>query len=513
MKTCFKYIILTLLPAALMSSCKESFLDIKPEDRITEDNFWKSEQDTHLALYGIYNTLKERHVYGYGGGIDACSPNAYQWAYWEGMEMQVGDGTIQPGDGGIVSERWRDCYKGINRANYFLANVDKVEMDEKEKETMKGEAYFLRGVFYALLADSYGGVPLITTPISVDTSRLLKRASEADTWKQVHADYAEAIKRLPEEAELMGRATLGAAYGMDMRAYLYEGNWDKVIEYADKITALNRYGLFHSYQGLFQLANEDNEEVIFDVQFMDGPFQQGSVFDRYWQPQNLKYGIDGSNSVAPIQNLVDAYETLDGAPVDPDHPYDNRDPRLDFTILRPGALFQGQKYPEEIKNHTGQKVGFAIRKYTIETQQVKAEQSPLNFIVLRYADVLLSKAEALIEKGGSGVPQAIDFINQIRNGRDDVKLKPLSAGLSAAAAREALRHERRIEFAMEGLYWSDVRRWGIGTKVYPIQVRGGNGELIETKFANGYNPEKNDHLPIPDDEISQNPNLEQNPGY
>ena len=93
--------------------------------------------------------------------MDAMTSNAYQWAHWEGMQMQVGNGTIQPGDAGIVTDRWRDAYKGINRANYFLANVDQVTMNEAEKELIKGEAYFLRGVFYALLADSYGGVPIL----------------------------------------------------------------------------------------------------------------------------------------------------------------------------------------------------------------------------------------------------------------------------------------------------------------------------------------------------------------
>src|SRR5690606_22964909 len=116
------------------SSCSKDFLEVLPEDRITEENFWQNEDDTYLALYGIYNTLKERQVYGYGGGMDAMTPNAYQWAHWEGMQMQVGNGSIAPGDIGIVSDRWRDCYKGINRANYFLANVDKVEMDEADKE-------------------------------------------------------------------------------------------------------------------------------------------------------------------------------------------------------------------------------------------------------------------------------------------------------------------------------------------------------------------------------------------
>lgn len=507
--------IISLLSVILVffSSCTKDFLEVTPEDRITEDNFWKSEGDTYLALYGVYNTLQSRHVYGYGGGLDAASPNAYQWAHWEGMEMQVGNGTIQPGDAGIVIERWRDCYKGINRVNYFLDNVDKVPMPDATKEVMKGEAYFLRGVFYSLLVNTYGGVPIFTKTISVEESRNLERADLEASWAQVHADYDAAIERLDVEAPIKGRATKGAVYGMKMRAYLYQKKWDKVVEYADKITALGIYNLFPSYYGLFQVANENNQEVLFDVQFMSGPFSQGSIFDRYWQPQNLKYGIIGSNSVAPVQNLVDAYETLDGSPVNTAEPYKNRDPRLDFTILRPGAYFQGQLYPVEIKNHTGQKVGFGIRKYTIENMEVIASESPLNFIVLRYADVLLSKAEALIEGQNKNIPEAIALINKIRNGRTDVKLPSLSTGLGLEEAREKLHKERRIEFALEGLYWDDVRRWEIGPKIYPQQVKGANGELIDTKFANGYDLIRNQLLPIPDGEISLNPKLIQNKGY
>ena len=510
-----KHIKSLLLAAIILfcSSCTKDFLEVKPEDRITEENFWKSQDDTYLALYGIYNTLQKPKVYGYGGGLDAATPNAYQWAHWEGMEMQVGNGTIQAGDAGIVTDRWRDCYKGINRANYFLDNIDKVEMDQATKATLKGEAYFLRGLFYSLLADSYGGVPLITKTITVEESRNFERASAADTWAQVHQDYDQAVELLPEKAPIMGRATKGAAYGLKMRAYLYQKNYEKVAEFADKVIGLGIYNLFPSYYGLFQVANENNQEVLFDVQFMSGPFSQGSIFDRYWQPQNLKYGIIGSNSVVPIQNLVDAYETLDGSAVDASKPYENRDPRLDFTVLRPGAYFQGQLYPDEIKNHTGQKVGFGIRKYTIEDQQVIASQSPLNFIVLRYADVLLSKAEALIEGPNKNITEAVTLINRVRNGRNDVKLPDLSTGLTVELARERLRQERRVEFALEGLYWSDLRRWELGPKVYPVVVKGRNGELVDTKFGNGYNLEKNQLLPIPDSEISLNPKLKQNPGY
>ena len=339
----------------------------------------------------------------------------------------------------------------------------------------------------------------------------MTRASEDEVWTQIHKDYDEAIKVLPQNAPT-GHVTLGAALGMKMKAYLYKSKWDKVLEYCNKIDDLQKYSLYPSYYGLFQFENEGNSETIFALSFMAGPFSQGSVFDRYWQPQNLKFGIDGSNSVAPIQNLVDAYETIDGSAVDLNNPYKNRDPRLDFTILRPGAYFQGQLYPIEIKNHTGQKVGFGIRKYTIETMQVKGNESPLDFMILRYGDVILCKAEALIELNQS-IDVATDLINLIRTGRSDVKIKTISKGLSQAEARKILRKERRIELALEGQYWDDIKRWNAGPEIYPVEVRGALGELIQTKFPEGYNLSKDNYLPIPDSEIALNPNLVQNQGY
>lgn len=492
-------------------SCND-YLDILPDDQITDQTFWQSEQDVELAMNGIYNTLRNNFVYGYGGGYDACTPNAYQWAHWEGQQMQVGAGQIFSGSGGIVTGRWTYCYQGIFRANYFLENIDKVTtLSEEQKKLYKGKACFLRAVYYDLLAKTYGGVPLVLNTLTTDEARSLSRASEDEIWDQIHKDYDEAIKVLPKDAPT-GHITLGAALGMKMKAYLYNSQWEKVLEYCNKIDELEKYSLFPSYHGLFQFENEGNVETIFALSFMAGPYNQGSVFDRYWQPQNLKYGIDGSNSVAPIQHLVDAYETIDGSPIDPLNPYKNRDPRLDFSILRPGAYFQGQLYPVEIKNHTGQKVGFGIRKYTIENMQVKGNESPLDFMILRYGDVILCKAEALIELNRD-LNTAIDLINMIRRERDDVKITPISYGLTQAEARNILRKERRIELALEGQYWDDIKRWKIGPEIYPVEVRGALGELIQIKFPNGYDISKDNYLPIPDSEISLNPNLTQNKGY
>lgn len=493
------------------NSC-ESYLDILPDDQITDAIFWQTPEDAELALNGCYSTLRSYFMYGYGPGVDACTPNAYQWANWETRMAQIGNGTITSTMTLFVPNRWRDCYQLIYRTNSLFENIDRIQgLEDKEKEQILGEAYFLRGIAYDLLTRTYGGVPIVTKVLTTTESKTLTRNTQEECWEQTHRDFDEAIKRIAKEGKT-GQATLGAVYGMKMKAYLYTSQWDKVLEYCDKIDELKKYSLFSSYYGLFQPENEGNTETLFALSFMSGPNSQGSCFDRYFQPQNLKYGLDGSNSVAPTQLLVDQYETIDGSPIDPANPYENRDPRLDFTILRPGATFQGQLYPEEIKNHTGQQVGFAIRKYTIETKLVVGHQSDLDFMILRYGDVLLCRAEALIEKN-TKLNEAIDIINRIRTERVDVKLTPIAKGLSQADARKALRHERRIELALEGQFWDDIKRWNAGQEFYPCDVIGALGQKIETKFEKGYDLNRDNLVPISSNEISMNPNLKQNPGY
>jgi hypothetical protein len=504
-------IVVALATLISFNACSD-YLDVLPDDKITDATFWASSADAVLTLNGCYRALTGVCMYGYGPGMDAASPNAYQWANWENRINLVGDGTVTPSTNLIVPTRWQDCYKIIYRVNYLLENIDKItDFTPGQKEQILGEAYFLRGVAYDLLTRSYGGVPIVTKVITTQESKELARASEEDSWAQVHSDFDEAIKLLAKDGK-PGQATLGSAYGMKMKAYLYTSDWAKVLEYCDKIDALGKYELYPSYYGLFQPENEGNSETLFALSFMSGPNSQGSVFDRYFQPQNLKYGMDGSASTGPTWDLVGAYETIDGSPIDPANPFKNRDPRLDLTILRPGAYFQGQLFPDEIKLHTQAIIGLSIRKYTIETRQVVEYQSDLDFMILRYGDVLLCRAEAMIETN-SNIDGAIAIINRIRTERDDVKIKPIPAGLGQAEARKVLRHERRIELALEGQYWDDIKRWKIGPEVYPLDVLDPTGKKISTKFPNGYDIKKSNYLPIANSELSINPNLVQNYGY
>lgn len=519
MKNLFAYCLLAVISFSFQS-CMENYLDLYPEDKITSATFPQSEKDIQLLLNGVYAQLRETTVYDQGlfgfGVTDGATPNAYCWGTVE-IFNHLGSGTLSSSDQGIVTYRWKRCYEIISRANYLLSNLDLVDLPEKSRSAYWGEAHFLRGLAYSVLAESYGGVPIVLTSISTEEARNLERASVEETWQQAVNDYEVAIANLEVNASAPGKATKGAALGMMMRAYLYQGKYKEVLTCIEQIDKLNKYGLFHSYEGLFDPANENNKEVLFDIQYIEGENSQGSYIDQYCGTGTGSW-TRGSRYV-PTDDLVAAYETIDGSPVDPENPYENRDPRLAFTVILPGSYILGYRFPNYLYpggafNHPSNRLKhLSTRKYRIQKEEdlPPAGQSYINDIILRYADVLLSKAEAIIETDGN-VVEAIALLNRIRTERDDVKISLLPTSMSREEARQQIRHERRIELALEGRYWSDVRRWKIGKDLYPQVIKDHTGSVIEVKFPNGY-LDYYDLLPIPDSERSLNTNLVQNPGW
>lgn len=513
-----KYIII-MFSVLSFSSCSEDFLDVLPGDKITSANFPENENDIKLALNGAYALLRESSVYNEGlfgfGVLDGATPNAFNWG--NVPITKLGNGQLSSGDGDIVTFRWTRSYAIIFRANYLLEIIEQVELSPESKATYVGEAHFLRGLAYSILADSYGGVPILNTIIDADEARNVERASLQETWAQAISDYDMAITNLGVNAPAKGRATKGAALAMKMKAYLYQNDYPKVLELVQQIDAIGKYSLFPSYRGLFLPENENNQEVIFDVQYISGENSQGTFIDQFCGTGTGSF-TRGSRYV-PTDDLVKAYETLDGSPVNSEKPYENRDPRLGFTIVVPGSYildhrFPNYLYPGGAFNHPGNRLKhLSTRKYRMQTlaSLPPSGQSFINNIVIRYADVLLAKAEAIIETNGN-IDEAVQLINRIRTERNDVKITSLSTGLSQAQARQKLRHERRIEFALEGLYWSDIKRWKIGKEIYPVVVKDHLGGIIETKFPDGY-LEFYDLLPIPLSELSLNEKLVQNPGW
>jgi starch-binding outer membrane protein, SusD/RagB family len=514
----------------LWTGCVGEFLDFFPEDKMTAANFPENEDDMDLLLNGLYGQLRENSLYNEGffafGVLDGATPNSFNWGNLP--ITKIGNGQLSATDGDIVNFRWTRGYAIIFRANYLIRALETVELSADVKSMYEAEARFLRGLAYATLVESYGGVPIVLDAISTEDARTIGRNTAEETWNQAISDYDFAIANLNVDAPQTGRATKGAAMAMKMRALLYQNKFTEVITLADQIMDLGKYSLFPSYEGLFQLENENNQEVIFDVQYIRGENSQGTRLDQFTGTGTGSW-TRGTRYV-PTEDLVNAYERIDGTPgkyfeseIDLDNPYEGWDPRLAATVVVPGSYYLGYRFPNYLYpggayNHPGNRLKhLSTRKYREDDEASLAptDQSDLNNIVMRYADVLLSKAEALIESGGS-IDEAIALINRIRTERDDVKMPPIPNGLSREEARAKLRHERRIEFALEGLYWMDIKRWhkldGFLNGIYPIEIRDHNGGLIETKFPDGYKEHFN-LLPIPDRERSLNENLEQNPGW
>jgi len=515
------HIYLFLFLVCLCFSCSDQYLEIFPEDKITTANFPQNEADIKLALNSTYALLRDSQsptfnsgVFGFGI-LDGATPNTFNWG--NSPISKMGNGQLASTDVEIITFRWTRCYAIIFRANFLLKALDLVKLTDASKNMYKGEAHFLRGLAYSLLADAYGGVPLANSALTTDNAREIARATKEATWDQVISDYDVAIQNLGAKAPEIGRADKGAALGLKMRAYLYQNKYDKVLEMIQQIEALNKYSLYPSYEGLFKQENENNSEVIFDVQYISGENSQGTFHDQYCGTGTGSF-TRGSRYV-PTDNLVDAYETLDGSPVNTADKFKNRDPRLEFTVVIPGSYILGFRFPNYIYpggayNHPGNRLKhYSSRKYR-ENQMANlppSGQSSINNIVLRYADVLLAKAEAMIELN-KNIDDAINIINRIRTERKDVKIMLIPKGLSQVEARTRLRKERRIEFALEGLYWSDIRRWNIGKDIYPLVIKDHLGGVIESKFPAGYLDYYN-LLPIPLSELSLNPKLVQNPKW
>jgi hypothetical protein len=336
-------------------------------------------------------------------------------------------------------------------------------------------------------------------------------------------DLDEAIPGLPVTipAEENGRATQGAALALKARVLLYESRWDEAAAAAKAVMDLNVYHLFPSYRGLFLPQNENNSEVIFDVQFKQPEYP--SAWDTYLgiYDGNILTAAIGWSSIEPTTDFVDEYEMKDGSVWTPTNPiadpadkYNNRDPRLDQTIFRKGKKYNGVPYPVDADGYPGIYTGFSFKKYTIYDTaagpQVDYNKSEINGIILRYADVLLMYAEAKNES--SGVDQSVyDAVNAVR---ERAGMPDLPAGLNQDQMRDRIRHERRMEFVIEGLYYSDVRRWKIAESVLNRDVE------LDGSYKRGimddrtFDPAKDYVWPIPQREIDYSQKaIEQNPNY
>ena len=543
-----------LLAGLLLTACDESILETSPLDQPSSENFFSNREELLLGVNATYNQLAfaPAWVLSLEWMLDTWSDIGW-FRGNNGGAQDIGRGDADPTTD-IIEGVWEAYYRGIGRANNLLQNMNRAEgnVDPELYERIRAEARFLRAYYYGRLAALYGDVPLVTTVQSLDEADVAQ-TPKAEVVAFILEELEAAAANLPVSypASDEGRATKGAALALKARVALYDERWAEAADAAQRVIDLGIYELHPDYAELFTYAGEGSSEVILAYPYLLGT-------QTHWLPQFYGTRMIGSWAVfVPQQQLVDSYEMTDGLSIsasplyDPANPFENRDPRLDATILRPGNVFAGfrfETHPDSTvttRVTTGERVenkdvtnpfatftGYNWGKYLVDEDADRLRDSELNWILIRYAEVLLTYAEAKIEAGQIDA-SVYDALNRVR---ERVGMPPVAAGTSQAELREVVRHERKVELAGEGFRLFDLRRWGIAEEAMNGPVVGRPRLAFSTQGVPTFDehglPNYNAYLeamrqveqrrfdanrdylwPIPQSELDVNPLLEQNPGY
>ncbi len=524
-----KAIIYFALGLLSLSSCKKDLLDKEPLDGYSASTLWKSEADAVAVLNGCYNYWESSYNIMY---LDCASDNAFSQFPWEGYTA-IGNGSVAAiNPDGASANRW--VYVGIQRVNWLLENIDPTPMDATKKSRFKAEARFLRAYQYFIMSQLYGDVPLVTKTLTNDEANTIARTPKADVTKFILDELKAIASDLPTSysGNDVGRVTRGAALSLKARIELYNKDYANAILDYEQVMGLG-YKLFPNYTDLFRIQNENNSEVILDFQYKENDFPNGNIGV---MPSS---SMGGWSSIDPTQALVDAYEMKNGKLIsetgsgyDASNPYANRDPRLAATIVTPGQFYEGAYFNSIDKNASdyylggnNSLTGYIVKKYTANlSDYADMWNTGLNTIVIRYAEVLLSYAEAKIELNqiDNTVFDAIDLVRK-RAGMPSVDQSVYN---SQATLRDLIRRERRVEFAIEGLRWFDIQRWQIGPQVRAGDVYGARLGTVDASTGalsltadrifvekRTFDPAKHYLWPVPQTQRDIDKNLSQNPNY
>jgi hypothetical protein len=532
-----------LAAASLLAAtgCEKNLLDQNNPNLATTATFWQTSDDALRASTACYAGLQGIGMYRRwlfftydGRADDGWSQSPYTLLRDMTNFVQT-DYNFE-----ATANVYRDCYRTIDRCNQVLANVPAIQMDATLRTRIISEAYFVRALSYFNLVSLFGNVPLSTQPASLDYRPA--QGKEADVWALVISDLQAAIgtgatPNLPATYTTgtdRGRATIGAARTLLGKAYMQNKRWaDAQAQFALVISS-SAYSLTSAYTDNFRHTSKNNSESIFEVQFTNnnigGPDGQGGVdattsqgFQRpkfFGPPQNGGTANTGFTDCEVRPWVVS--ELLQEGTVG-----GQRDPRLAATVFynyrtfastlpqsadtlvydlsRPAAFAPGtygflNRYKGDAFN-----LGRTYwRKYQSDYYRGDEDfDSPNNFRVMRYADVLLLQAEALNEQGQTAA--AVPLINLVRQ---RAGLAPLVAGsFTQATLRTQLRHERVTELTGEGLRWFDLQRYGL------LDTQAGIDQLKQHDAQfNNFVVGKSRLLPLPQQDVNL-VGLTQNTGY
>lgn len=483
----------------------DSKLDLSNPNKLTDSDFWKTETQFSSALTAVYPLLKNTNTGYYGRtGVRIRNTRGDEFL-WRSNTPDIYTLHIftNSNTNGVIQGIFSACYSGIYRTNLILQKIEETSFSDSFKNQIKGESYFLRGLFYFILAKEFGDVPIRAAASQDPSTFAIKKSPQADVYAQAIGDFTEAGKLLQQTAEV-GRPTKGAAFAFLGKIHVYMENWQKAKDILEPLTkAPYTYKLVDDYEWNFDAEHENNEESIFEIPFED--LGGTSVWDDGEDTnsaQGTPVGMDYSAAaVGGWFNATISEQALNTLLMEKD-----KNGSIDYRVRMtaawdyPGCMYYMKSFQEVFSgaNISDAKLIWLLKYQNWQTMTAEdpTARSFINDRAFRFADVLLLLGEIENELGNQS--QAINYINQIR---ERANLNPYSSTTDKMAVKDEIIHQRYVELFKEGERFYDLRRWGILKdailKADPIRAKNLQ--------------EKHEYLPIPAKELQTNTLCEQNP--
>ncbi|CAM3324517.1 RagB/SusD family nutrient uptake outer membrane protein [Zobellia roscoffensis] len=493
--------ILYVATILFFTGCSDEFLEVTPNHYLTEGNFYQTEEDFNQAVLGVYGSLQDyvltAHFLEEGRSDNTTYDNLLdQGSLGGGRQYGFLDQFKMTSDAGPIADAWNNIYSAIKDCNVTLDNLSKADIDPTLAKRSEAELRFFRAFYHFVAVRYWGDIPLLIAPInSAEEAFALQRNPASEVYDAIIEDAEFAISNLPlnYSGNDIGRITQGAARMLLAKVLLTSKDYSGTVQQLNTIISSNQYALLTDYAAIFDPANKNHNESIFEIQFKEGAEGESSNFIYQFAPVGSRGVVflgpeSGPGRNIPTTDMIEAYEP--------------NDLRKDISV----AYFDRNPSPL-----------YYINKYNHDTDP-DFSRTPNNWPLYRYADVLLMLAEAINEQSyQTGAP--FNLLNMVRTRAGLTELTSTDVP-DQESFRNAIAQERRVELAFENHRWFDLLRtdeaietitaFGIKEKANPT--------LTPPDFI-AYGPESfaitQEKLlyPIPNNELDLNPNLTQNPGY